>query len=106
MVFAEKVDSNNAAQNPSKRFTPSRKRIYAVFQLPPEVDDGRIFIKWFRQSPYDVRLYNSYSITPQAEHQYVWLNPKDDWQEGRYVVQVLRLDDNLSLLAEGYFDVS
>ena len=98
--FGTTVDSNNAVTDFATNFLPSVGKLYASFLLDTPAD--QVFIKWFQNTPYKLKLFNKYTINKDESHNYVWYSPKK-WGAGLYTVEVYALDSELTKLAAGNF---
>jgi len=85
-------------------FESDEHRIYAVF---PRGGYSReqVMVKWFRTDKPQILLFGRYSITPNQEYSWVWLEKNEGWDQGRYQVDVFSGDEAMTPIARGQFTV-
>lgn len=101
--FGSQVESDNTIKEPATRFNAGMDKLYASFSLEEPVE--QVFIKWFQNSPYKLKLFNKYTIDKSQSSNYVWYKPKA-WNPGLYTVEVYAIDSDLTILASSSFQVS
>ena len=100
--FGLEANAENQIVNPQNTFGAGQNRIYAGFSsegIPPET----IMVKWFRVSPYRLQIINRYAINPDTRHNFVWF--QNEWEAGLYAVELYSMQDGLTLLASGSFEI-
>jgi hypothetical protein len=105
VLFTTSPETDDPVSLARSRFTPQDARIYAVF---PTADyaQGAVMVKWFRSDPPQIMLFKRYAIRPGDRYGYVWLQPKDGWELGRYHVDVYAADEAVTRLARGHYNVA
>ena len=105
MEFATRADSNNQAVEPRQDFQAQEKRIYASF-ANSDYQERDVMVKWSRADSPEVYVYDKYPINTSKDHNYVYLEQPNGWENGDYQVEIYSLADNLSLMARGNYAVN
>jgi len=105
VVFSTEVDGQNQPVDPKSAFENNVQRIYASFSFGDTPTTERVFVKWYLQSPYKIKLFNKYSISRTSVHNFIWLRPPS-WLPGQYSVELYTLEDNLKLVGSGDYVIN
>ena len=100
--FGTSVSSDNRVEEPETVFETNTEKLYASFSLKDPAE--KVFVKWFQNAPYKVKLFNKYSIDKAQKNNYVWYKP-EEWAPGLYTVEVYKIDSDLTVLASSSFRI-
>jgi len=101
--FSEMSDSEEGGELDLTRFA-GNERILARFPMK-DYRGSEVFVKWTRLDDPEIMLFNHYPIKPDADSNYVWLEPKNGWEPGSYQVNFYSADDRLIPLATGRYSI-
>jgi len=104
VYFTRTPERNNPAGVGRDVFKSSEHRVYAVF--PRNGYNGpKVMVKWSRTDQPDILVFSRYSITPDQEFSWVWLEKNEGWDVGRYQVDIFSGDEAMTPIARGGFTV-
>jgi len=105
VLFTTTPETRDPLALARSRFTPQESRIFAVFPTA-SYEQGAVMIKWYRSDPSRILLFKRYPIRPGDAYGYVWLQPKEGWEPGRYHVDIYAADEAVTRLARGHYSVA
>jgi hypothetical protein len=85
-------------------FAASSKTIFAVFDSSA-YRDTRVLVKWYHTSSGRIVLFRQYEIADSASN-YIWIDNKNGFENGNYRVEIYRVNEALSLLSSGEYQVT
>lgn len=102
--FDSQIQTDNMTKVATDNFSADTKRIYASFDTS-NYTKGSVMVKWSRIDSPEVLIFDKYRVNRSMDSNYIWLEPPDGWQNGKYQVSIYSLEDNLSPLATGVYGV-
>lgn len=103
--FDHQIQADNLVEEATDNFSSDTKRIYASFDTSAYTK-GSVMVKWSRIDSSEVLIFDKYRVNRSMESNYIWFEPPGGWENGKYQVSIYSLEDNLSSLATGVYEIS
>lgn len=94
--------SETVPQDSTSVFEAENRRLYAHFDLPNYPYD-QVLVKWYREGETRPTELNYFKINQFGNENYTWVEPRSDWQSGRYFVEVFSASETPELLSAGSY---
>lgn len=103
--FTLRVNPDNSPISPTAVFKSADRRIYACFRNQGALEGlAKVVTRWMNKTTKEVMSLGPKPINPNAPYNFVWLEKKDGWAGGEYLVELFDTK-TLALIGQGTFMV-
>jgi len=104
VLFDTTTGRKGVPLNPRTVFSQNEGSIYAIFDTT-DYPYHQVLAKWIDVESSRVYLMDKIKVKPMTAYNHIAFDLSSPWPQGQYIVEIYSLDNNLSLMASGQYEV-
>lgn len=89
----------------NEAFSDESQRLYAHFNIDEAYAYDSVLVKWYQQGSDNPLAFEYYPINRYSSENFIWIEPRDNWESGQYNVEIFSASETVELLSAGSYRV-